>query len=215
MSIRIVLADDHRIVREGLRALVEKEQGIDVIGEAEDGRTAVRLALELFPDVVIMDITMPDLNGIEATRQILDKAPNIKVVALSIHRDKRFVTGMFKAGASGYLLKDSAFEELSKAIYTVVANQKYLSPSAVDLVVRDYLHSTATEVSQDSYGLTSREREVLQLLVEGKSTKEIALILKVSVKTAETHRYQIMQKLGIHNIAELTKFAIREGMTSL
>lgn len=209
MSIRVLLADDHKIVREGLRSLLEKQHGIEVIAEAENGRTAVRLARKLSPDVVVMDIAMPDLNGIGATFQIIAESPGVKVIALSMHSDRRFVARMFKAGASGYLLKDCAFEELDRAINAVVANQIYLSPGIAGVVVEDFVsHLPDTD-------LTPRECEVLQLLAEGNGTKQIASRLHVSVKTIEAHRRQIMEKLGIHSIAELTKYAIREGLTSL
>ncbi|MBI3951159.1 MAG: response regulator transcription factor [Acidobacteria bacterium] len=215
MSLRILLADDHKIVRDGLRALLEKQSGLAVVAEAQDGRTTVRLARELAPDVIIMDISMPDLNGIEATRQIRTELPRIKVIALSMHSDQRFVTEVLKAGACGYLLKDCAFEELTTAIRTVMANQIYLSPQITGVVLDHYLRQALqTEVSAFSV-LTEREREVLQLLAEGQSTKEIASSLHVSVKTIETHRQRIMEKLHRHSLAELIKYAIREGLTSL
>ncbi|MCL5036078.1 MAG: response regulator transcription factor [Chloroflexi bacterium] len=214
MGIRIILADDHEIIREGLKALLEKQHDMEVVGEAEDGRTTVRLTKELKPDVVIMDITMPDLNGIEATRKIMSEIPNVKVVALSVHSDKRFVMEMFKAGASGYLPKDCAFSELAVAVRAVVAGQSYLSPKVADIVIKDYVSNrTKSEPSVFSM-LTNREREVLQLLAEGNTTKEIASLLNISDKTVETHRRQVMNKLDIHNVAELTKYAIREGLTS-
>lgn len=215
MSTRIILADDHGIMREGLRALLEKQPGIEVIAEAENGRTTVELSRELKPDVVIIDISMPDLNGIEATRQIIAESPGVKVIALSMHSDRKFVREMLSAGASGYMLKDSAFEELDKAISTVNDNQTYLSPGVADTVVKDYLGKIVTDNSAASIALTNREREVLQLFAEGKTTKQIASLLCVSIKTIETHRKQIMDKLGLNSIAELTKYAIREGLTSL
>jgi DNA-binding NarL/FixJ family response regulator len=213
MSIRLVLADDHRIMREGLRALVERLPGMEVIGEAADGRTAVAMAKDLLPVVVVMDIGLPDLNGIEAARQITSQNPGIKVIALSMHSDGRYVTEMLKAGASGYLLKDSAFEELARAIRAVTAGKIYLSPAVTSTVVRDYLgrHPGARPVLSPS--LTAREREVLQLVAEGKSTKEIAGQLQISSKTADTHRQRVMKKLKLHTVAELTKYAIREGLT--
>lgn len=214
MSIRILLADDHKIVREGLRALLEGQPDVKVVAEAEDGRTAVQLAQKLSPDVAIMDVTMPGLNGIEATRRIVAEVPGVRVIALSMHSDRRFVAEMFKAGASGYLLKDCAFEELARAINTVVANQLYLSPEIADVVVEDYVrHLTETDPWALS-DLTSREREVLQLLAEGKSTRQIASDLHLSVNTVATHRQHIMEKLDIDNIAGLTKYAIRAGLTS-
>ncbi len=215
MSIRVFLADDHQIVREGLRTLLEKQPDMEVVGEAKTGREAVQLVQELLPHVVIMDIGMPDLNGIEATRQIVAKTQRVKVIALSMHSDKQFVVGMLKAGASGYLLKDSAFVELVQSIRAVVADRIFLSPKIVDTVIKDYTRLfPKIEISVFSI-LTPREREVLQLLSEGKTTKEIAFHLDVSIKTIETYRQQIMDKLDIHSIAELTKYAIREGLTSL
>jgi DNA-binding NarL/FixJ family response regulator len=214
VSIRIILADDHRIMREGLRSLLEKQPDIEVVAEAEDGRTAVQLVRELSPDVVIMDIAMPDLNGIEAAHQIIAEGPGVKVVALSMHADRRFVARMFKAGASGYLLKDCAFEELARAVRTVAADQFYLSPRVARIVIRDYVRRlTETDFSASSF-LTTRQREVLQLLAEGKNTNEIASYLQVTVKTVETHRRNIMSKLGIHSVAQLTKYAISVGLTT-
>lgn len=215
MSTRIILADDHVIMREGLRALIEKQPGMEVIAEAENGRTTVELSRELKPDVVIMDIAMPDLNGIEATRQVVAESPGVKVIALSMHSDRKFVREMLSAGASGYMLKDSAFEELGKAISTVNDNRTYLSPGVADTVVKDYIGKIVTEDSPVSPVLSNREREVVQLFAEGKTTKQIASLLFVSIKTIETHRRQVMDKLGVNSIAELTKYAIREGLTSL
>jgi len=215
MSIRILLADDHKITRQGLRSLLEKQSDMVVVAEAEEGRTAVRLVRELLPDVVIMDVSMPDLNGMEAARQITREFGNVKIVALSMHSDSLFVTEMLKSGASGYLLKDCAFEELARAIRTVVAGKTYLSPSVSSVVVDDYLHRLSKADFSGLDVLTNREREVLQLLAEGKSTKQIALKLHISGKTVETHRRQIMNKLDIHTVAELTKYAIRKGLTSL
>jgi DNA-binding NarL/FixJ family response regulator len=217
MGIRILLADDHKIVRTGLRALLEHEQGMEIIGEAQDGRLAIQMARELNPEIIIMDIGMPELNGIEATRHIVMELPRIKVIALSMYSDRRFVSRMLEAGASGYLLKDCAFEEIAKAIQTVIAGHVYLSPDITGVVIDDYLRQlTAKDGQAPLYEvLTTREREVLQPLSEGKTTKEIAALLKVSSKTIETHRSQIMEKLDIHSIAELTKYAIREGLTTV
>lgn len=215
MGIRVLLADDHKIIRQGLRSLLEKQQDIEVVGEAEDGRSAVRLAAETAPDVVIMDITMPDLNGAEATKQILSKSPDIKVVALSMHSDSLFVTEMLKSGAAGYLLKDCAFDELTKAIRTVIDNKNYLSPAISGVVLEDYIQRLSKVGFASPDVLSDREREVLQLMAEGYSTKKIAQKLHISVKTVETHRRQMMGKLDIHTIAELTKYAIRKGLTSL
>ena len=215
MSIKILIADDHNIIREGLRALIEKKPGMEVIGEVENGRKAVQLVEELLIDIVVMDIAMPDLNGIEATRQIVARAPSIKVIALSMHSDKRFVVEMLKAGASGFLLKDCAFEELIYAINAVRANRTYISPKIADMMIKDYVRLLPMEELSVFSVLTPRQRQVLQLLSEGKGTSQIAHDLQVSVKTVETYRQQIMDKLNIHSIAELTKYAIREGLTSL
>lgn len=213
--IKIVLADDHQIVRHGLRSLLSAEPDIEVVGEADNGRAVVRLVQELSPQVVIMDISMPDLNGIEATRQILAESSGVKVIALSMHSDSLFVLNMFKAGASGYLLKDCALEELVKAVRTVMNRKVYLSPGISDIVIKDFVIGWSPGDSSAYSILTTREREVLQLMAEGKSTNQIADSLCVSVKTVEAHRKQLMNKLDIHSVAELTKYAIRQGLTSL
>ncbi len=215
MSIRILLADDHKIVRDGLRALIEQQSDMEVVAEAADGRSAVRLAKELLPDIVIMDISMPDLNGIEASRQVVSEAPRVKIITLSMHSSSRFVKEVFKVGASGYLLKECAFEELANAIHTVASDQIYLSPRITHVVLNDYLSKLPMSDSSVFSVLTAREREVLQLMAEGKTTKEIAFSLDLSVKTVEAHRQKIMEKSNIHSVAELTKYAIREGLTSL
>jgi two-component system response regulator NreC len=214
-KIKILLADDHRITRQGLRLLLEKESDMQVVAEADQGRAAVQLAAELSPDVIIMDVSMPDLNGMEATRQIVGKNENVKIIALSMHSDTLFVTEMLKSGVSGYLLKDCAFEELASAIRSVVSGKTYLSPSISGVVVNGYLHRLSKAETAGSDILSNREREVLQMIAEGKSTKQIALKLHISVKTVETHRRQIMNKLNIFSVAELTKYAIRKGLTSL
>jgi len=215
MKTRVLLADDHKIMREGLRSLLAATPGVEVVGEAGDGRTAVQLVLKLMPDVVVMDIGMPDLNGVDATRQIKTRAPRTKVIALSLHSDERFIAGMFKAGASGYLLKDGAFEELAHAIRTVAAGHTYLCPRIARTVVKDYLRDAQTAADSGGHAPSDRDREVLQLIAEGRNTKEIAGRLDVSVKTIETHRTRIMERLGVHSVAELTKYAVREGLTSL
>ncbi len=215
MGIRIILADDHTLVREGLRALIESEPGMAVIAQAEDGISAVKLATKLSPDIILMDISMPGLNGIEASRQILAGRAAIKIIALSMSADKRLVSLMLNAGVSGYVLKDSAVEELIRAIHIVAANSIYLSPKINEIVLKDYLQLVPKEDFSSVSLLTSKEREVLQLLAEGKKPKDIASIHNMSLKTAEAHRQQIMTKLDIHSIAELTKFAVREGLTTL
>jgi len=217
-NISIIIADDHRLLREGLRCMLEKQPGLKPIAEADNGRNTVKLVLKLKPDVVVMDVSMPDMNGIEATRQIKKDAPQVKVVGLSMHADKRFVTEMLKAGASGYLLKHCAFEELGLAIRSVAENRIYLSPEITGVVIEDYMQAVQhgkRQVTDKGATLTSREREVLQLLAEGKSNKDIASLLNLSVKTIETHRQNIMEKLHLFSIAELTKYAISEGMTEL
>lgn len=213
--IRIILADDHQIVRQGLRILLEAETDMEIIAEADNGRKVLKLAQELLPDVIIMDLSMPELNGIEATRQILSGAPEVKVIALSMHSDSLFVLNMIKSGASGYLLKDCALEELVKAIRAVVDDKTYLSPGVSDIVIRDFVTGWQTTNSSAFSVLSPREREVLQLMAEGRTTNQIADGLCVSVKTVEAHRKQVMTKLGIHSVAELTKYAIRQGLTSL
>lgn len=198
-----MVADDHKIMRDGLRTLIEKEPGMEVVGDAEDGREALKRVRELKPDVVIMDVTMPNLNGIEATRQIAANLPEVKVIALSMHNDRLFVERMLLAGASGYLTKDCALEELARAIRTVTDDKTYLSPNVAGVVIDGYKKlRMSPEGSSAFFLLTPREREVLQLLAEGKSTKQTAAALHVSVKTVETHRRQIMIKLGMKSIAE-------------
>lgn len=211
MSIRIILADDHAIVRHGLNRSFQQEEDVEVIAQAKDGRSTVQLARELSPDVVVMDIGMPDLNGIEATRQVTRESSQVKVIALSMHSGRKYVTEMFKAGASGYLLKNCDFEELADAVRTVAGGKTYISPSISDVVIQ-HVHGSAEEDSAFSV-LTRREREVLQLLAEGKTTKQAALRLYISPKTVEAHRLNIMSKLDVDSIALLTKYAIQEGLT--
>jgi two-component system response regulator NreC len=212
---KILLADDHKLMREGLRMLLEKLGRVTIVGEADNGISALRMARDLKPDWVLMDIAMPDLNGIEATRRIKAETPGVKVIALSMHADKRFVRGMFAAGAAGYVLKGSAFEEVASAIKTVTAGRIYISPKIADLVIGDYIKLLAKPSPGGESPLSGREREVLQMLAEGKSSRMIAERLHVSVTTVDTHRKHIMDKLGFRSIAELTKYAIREGLTSL
>ena len=214
MSVRVMLADDHKIMREGIHALLENEPGIEVIGEADGGEKAVRMALERRPDVVLMDITMPDLSGIEATRRILADMPQVKVVALSMHSDRRFVREMLEAGAAGYLLKDDAFEELKNALLAVSRNQTYLSPALASTPQESYPERAEPDAdARPARMLSRREREVLQLISEGKNTQHIARALSLSEKTVAAHRSHIMHKLRVKSVAELTKIAVREGLT--
>ncbi len=216
MTIKIMIADDHQIVRQGLRNLLAAEPDMQVVAEADNGRKVLPLVKEFAPNIVIMDITMPGLNGIEATRQILAECSGVKVIALSMHSDSLFVLNMLKAGASGYLLKDCALEDLVRAIRTVVNDKTYLSPGISDVVIKDFVSGLDHADLAGAFSvLSAREREVLQLMAEGKSTNQIADCLCVSVKTVESHRKQIMSKSGIRSVAELTKYAIRQGLTSL
>jgi len=214
-SVRILLADDHKLVREGLRSILENELHMTIAGQAESGRMTLELARSLKPDLIIMDVSMPDMNGIEATRQIVGESSGVKVIALSMHADKRYVSEMLLAGASGYLLKQSAVDELERAIRTVLAGKVYVTPEIAGVVVQDYLQHLASAKLVRPSVLTAKEREVLQLLAEGQSTKEIAAKLHVSIPTIDTHKQHIMEKLNLHSIAELTKYAVREGLTSL
>ena len=213
MSIRLLLVDDHRMLREGLRSVFSTAADIEVVGEAEDGRTAVEMVRELAPDVVVMDIGMRELNGIGATRQIRDENPAVKVVVLSTHSDQRYVLRALEAGASGYVLKVSAFDELLNAVRVVSAGKSFLSPDVTDVVVDQWRRSSAPRPSPDVL-LGSREREVLQLLAEGLTSLQIGRRLHLSSRTVETHRRNLMRKLGLHNVAELTKYAVREGITT-
>jgi len=216
MSIKIVVVDDHGIVRDGLHLLIEQQEDMEVVDEAADGREAVALVRELKPDVVLMDVSMPDLNGIEATRQIVREDPDVKVLALSGYSSKSFVSDMLKAGASGYILKDSLAGELIRAINAIMAGQRYLCPKVAAIVVDDYIHAGEPGSSKTLLDrLTGKERELLQLIAEGKSTKKAARMLHVSDKTIDARRRDIMKKFGIYSIAELTKIAIREGLTSV
>ncbi len=213
MSCRIVLADNHQIMRECLKALFAREPDMQVVGEAGNGRKALGLVRELIPDVVVMDVKMPDFNGIEAVRRIHSELPQVKVIALSVHADRRSLKNMLKAGACVCLLKDCAFEELAQAIRLVMSNRIYLSPGLADLIVKDY-------ASHDSAGITgsvfsvlgSREREVLQLLSEGSRTAHIAEVLQISIKTVETHRARMMETLGLRRGTDLVRFAIENRL---
>lgn len=215
MGIKIILADDHKIMREGLRSLLEKESDMEIVGETEDGQTTLQQVQKLVPDVVVMDISMPHLDGIESTRQIIAKCPSVKVLALSMHSNKKFIAEMLGAGASGYLSKTSACNELVNAIRIVTSNQTYLSPHIAGTVTDDYVRHLSAKGSSSYSILTAREREVLRLLAEGKTSKQVALNLNVSVKTVENHRNKIMDKLDIHNVVGLTRYAIREGLSQL
>jgi DNA-binding NarL/FixJ family response regulator len=212
MSTRILLADDHRMVREGIRSLLEKENDIEIVAEAEEGRQAIHLARELQPDVVIMDITMPNLNGVEATRQIVTQFPQIKVIALSMHFSKIFVLNMLKAGALGYILKGDSSEELIKGVRTVSGGDAYFSPKAAKTVT-EVLANPLPNSPLDT--LNPREREVFQLICEGKNTKQMALKLHVSTKTIEADRRKIMEQLDANSIPELVIIAIENGVISL
>lgn len=211
----IIIADDHGIVRQGLKRMIAEHPDMTVVAEAGDGRTVIKLAKELTPDLIIMDISMPDLNGIEAASLILKQNPAIKIIALSMHSEKHFVVEMLKAGALGYILKSYLFDEVLKAIEAVRKNGYYLSPKITDVVIEDYISGQPLPDKSLLKGLTTREREIIQLVAEGLTTKQIALNLNISPKTADANRRQIMAKLHIYNVAQLTKYAIREGLTSV
>ena len=215
MSIRIVLCDDHQIIREGLRSLLDKQRDMAVVGEGTNGHDAIRLATDCTPGVMVMDVAMPHLNGIGAARRLREDFPALKILALSMHSDKHFVTGMLEAGASGYMLKDCAFSELANAIRTLVTGGIYISPRIAGNVLHEFAQRARPTRKAPRIELTTREKEILQLIAEGNSTKKISSALHVSIKTVETHRQHIMQKVGVHNVASLTKYAIREGLTSL
>lgn len=218
MTIRILIADNHTLFSQGLRSLTETQPDFEVVGEVSDGRQAVALSRELKPDVVLMDVVMPGLNGLDATRQIRQEIPETRVLALSMHVDKRYVLGMLEAGASGYLAKDASFDEVARALRAVAAGHVYLAPNVAGLVVEDYTRrtsSTAAANTNTAPALSPREREVLQLLAEGCSARRIARQLHISVKTVETHRRNILAKLELDTVADLVRYAIREGITSL
>ncbi len=213
--IRILLADDHTVVRKGLRLLLESQPGFSVIADAADGREAVTLAEQYAPDVVVMDVAMPGLNGIEAARQILARQPNAAVVFLSMHSDEGYVLKALKAGARGYLLKDSAEYDLIHAVKAVSEGKAFFSPAISKMLVEDYMRQMKERSVEDSFDLlTGREREVLQLLAEGKNNKDVASVLNLSLYTVETHRSNIFQKLNLHSGAELILYAVRKGVIS-
>ena len=214
-KIRILLADDHTVVRKGLRLLLESQPGFDVIADASDGRETVALAEQHLPDVVVLDVAMPILNGIEAARQISSKFPSTAIVFLSMHSDEGYVLKALKSGARAYLLKDSAEHDLIAAIKAVCEGKAFFSPAISKMLVEDYVRQMRARDVEDSYELlTTREREVLQLLAEGKSNKDIASLLSLSLYTIETHRSNIFQKLNLHSSAELILYAIRKGVIS-
>ena len=215
MGIKILLADDHKIIRDGLRSLIEKEKDMAVVAEAENGRDAIKLARQFAPDIVVMDINMPDLNGVDATKLILEESPEVRIIALSIHSSRRFVTRMLRAGAAGYLVKHCAYEELADAIRMVADHKSYLSSQILDTVINDYTANLASDEESAFSTLSTREREILQLVAEGTSSEDIAERLCISVKTVSSHRRTIMQKLDLHSVADLTRFAINEGLVSL
>ena len=210
-EIKIVLVDDHKMVRDGIRSIIEKKAHMLIIGEASDGREAIKKSTKLQPDVIVMDVAMPGLNGIESAKQILKINPTIKIIGLSMHSNKQFIKGMFLAGAFGYLLKDGDATELITAIDTVVQNRRYLSKE----INQDFLPSLSAIEEIEEKLLSTRETEVLQLISEGKSSKEIGKLLFLSSKTVDVHRANIMKKIDLHTVPELTKYAIREGLTFL
>lgn len=213
--IRIVLADDHTILRSGLRAVLERHPDLQVVGEAADGRQALQCTEQLHPDVIVMDVAMPILNGIEAARQIAAKHPEIAIVVLSMHADEGYVLRALKAGARGYLLKDSAEGDLITAIHAVTEGKAFFSPAISRMLVDDYMRQLQQRGVEDSYELlTNREREILQLLAEGKSNKDIARLLDLSLYTVETHRSNLLSKLNLHSVPELMLYAIRKGVIS-
>jgi len=213
MTTTILIVDDHQIMREGLGTLLEQEKGFQVVGDASNGREAIDMVEKHHPDVVIMDINMPDMNGTEATRRIKKVFPATRIVALSMHSDKHYVIEMLRAGASGYLLKDCSRSDIVNAVRTVARNKSYLGPDITGIIIEDYVRQSQAEASVDLPELTHKEREILQLIAEGKTSKEIAALLDIAPKTVETHRANIMHKLDLHTVAELTKYAIRHGIT--
>ena len=215
MTIRIVLADDHTVMRSGLRLLLERQPNLEVVGEASDGKQAVEIAAAEKPDVVIMDIAMPHLNGVEAARQITQRNPHTAIAILSMHSDESYVIRSLKAGARAYLLKDSAEADLIAAVQAITEGKSFFSPAVSRILKEDYMHQLADMGAEDTYELlTPREREVLQLVAEGKSNKEVANLLNLSLYTVETHRTHILQKLNLHSVPELILYAVRKGIIS-
>ena len=214
-KIRIVLADDHTILRNGIRAILDDEPGMEIVGEADDGRTAVNVACQLKPDIVIMDIAMPLLNGLEATRQIRRTCPGVKVIILTMHDNEEYVIQMLEAGAMGYILKDAAARELIQAIRTVNRGEAVLSPAITRIVIEDYLRWGGIRPTNGNEELSPREREILQLIAEGYTSKQIAEILVISVKTVQAHRTSLMQKLNLHNRGESIKYAIQKKIIEI
>jgi len=217
-KIKVIIAEDHTIVRKGLCALLQGEPDIEVIGEAENGREAIKIVEKHLPDVVVMDIAMPGLNGLETTRQLKKRYPRLKILILTMHDNEEYIFETLRAGAAGYLIKRSAPNELISAIKSVYRDESFLSPAVSKKVIEGFVQSggqTGIKKDEDFVKLTLREREVLQLIAEGNSNREIARVLHISIKTVESHKAHIMEKLGIHNIAELTQYAIRKGLISL
>ena len=215
MKIKVVLVDDHGIVRQGLRSLLEKQPDMEVVGEADDGRQAVRLVREVAPNIVVMDVTMPNLNGVDATRRIIRESPDVKVIALSMHSSKMFIANMFKAGASGYMLKESLFDELVEAVRAVAGGGWNVSPGITGVVMDDYIELLTRTAHCPIEALNDREREVLQLIGEGKNTKQIAHELHVSIKAIEANRRKMMEKLDAHSVPELVIKGIQGGLISI
>ena len=215
MIVKILLADDHTMFRQGLCAMLNEHPDMEVVGEAEDGTMAIKLARKLKPNLIVMDVDMPKMSGIDAARRILPEMPGVKLVALSTYLKKAFIREMFKAGASGYILKEQAFDELVQAIKTVIAGETYLSTKAASIIVDEYVQSRNGKHVSHQKSLTDKEHEVLKLLAEGKSSKEIAQLLNISIQAVDASRRRIMQKLDIQSFADLVKFAVREGLTSV
>lgn len=214
-KIRIILADDHTVIRSGLKLLLERQDDLEVVGEAENGRQAVDLAEQVAPDVAVLDIAMPQLNGIDATRQIVARNSNVSVVILSMHSDEGYVMRALQVGAKAYLLKDSAEVDLIRAVRSVHAGESFFSPAVSRVLLEDYVRQMRVKGTEDSYELlTNREREVLQLIAEGKANKEISTLLNLSLHTVETHRTRILQKLNLHSVPELILYAVRKGIVT-